>query len=187
MQYLIDGYNLLYAVGLLNERAGPKTLHWARQRLLGLLHAALGDRSSDATVVFDSGPQAPDFPREQMDQGIHVRFSEHPEKADDVIAQLIRRSSTPRALTVVSDDHEVQRAARRRNCPVAGCVDFMEGLGRLRRPANLSDTSQKPARLTDAELKDWLAAFGDLDASPEMQELAEPNDFLDFDPSKEED
>jgi hypothetical protein len=187
MQYLIDGYNLLYAVGLLNERAGPNALHWARQRLLGLLHAALGDHSGAATVVFDSGPQAPDFPREQEIQGIHVRFSEHPDKADDLIAQLIRRSSTPRDLTVVSDDHEVQRAARRRHCPVAGCVDFMAGLGRLRRAPERPDTGQKPARLSDAELKEWLAEFGDLDASPEMQELVEPHDFLDFDPSKEKD
>lgn len=187
MRYLIDGYNLLYAVGLLHERAGPAGLQRARARLLGLLHGALGDQSGDATVVFDSGPNPPNFPREQEFRGVHVRFSQHPHKADDLIAQSILRESTPRRLMVVSDDHEVQRAARRRHCPVSGCIDFMAELNRLRHSPPNPDTSHKPVALSEAELKSWLAEFGDLDGSPEMQELCEPHDFLDFDPDEVKD
>jgi predicted RNA-binding protein with PIN domain len=187
MPYLIDGYNLLYAVGLLHQRAGPKALQGARGRLLGLLHGSLGDHSGDATVVFDSGRQAPNFPHEQQFHGVHIRFSRYPDKADDVIAQMIRHDSAPRRLTVVSDDHEVQRAARRRHCAVVGCVDFMAQLNRRREAPPPSDTSDKQTSLSEAELNSWLAEFADLEGSAEMEELCEPHDFLDFDPDEEKD
>ena len=96
MAYRIGGYNLLDAAGLLHLRAGPKALQGARGRLLGLLHGSLGDHSGDATVVFDSGRQAPTFPHEQQFHGVHIRFSRYPDKADDVIAQMIRHDSAPR-------------------------------------------------------------------------------------------
>lgn len=187
MPYLIDGYNLLYAVGLLHERTAPEMLQRARGRLLGLLHGSLGDQSGDATVVFDSSRQATDFPHEQQYRGVNVYFSRYPDKADDLIAQMIRRDSSPRRLTVVSDDHEVQRAARRRHCAVVGCVDFMAQLNRLRRPAARSDTSDKQTALSESELNAWLLEFADLDASAEMQELCEPHDFLDFNPEEVKD
>ena len=54
MLYLIDGYNLLHAMGVLRGRVGPTGLEKARRRLLGLLHGSYGDESCRVTVVFDA-------------------------------------------------------------------------------------------------------------------------------------
>ena len=53
--YLIDGYNLLYAMGVLVGPVGPTGLAKARLRLLGLLHGAHGEESAAVTVVFPAG------------------------------------------------------------------------------------------------------------------------------------
>ena len=57
--FLIDGYNLLHAMGVLHGRVGPTGLQKARLRLLGLLHGAHGEASSAVTVVFDAAHAPP--------------------------------------------------------------------------------------------------------------------------------
>jgi predicted RNA-binding protein with PIN domain len=180
MAYLIDGYNLLYALGFLHEHAGPTGLEKARLRLIGLLRGA--HPPGQVTVVFDSGPHPPDLPDEHEDHGIHIRFSTHPQKADDLIEQLIRRDSAPRHLTVVSDDHEVQRAARRRQCRALGCVDFMEELERIRKRQQQRPGAEKRTASSDQETEEWLKEFGDIANDPEFKQLSEPKEFQDIDP-----
>src|SRR5437660_754201 len=130
---LIDGYNLLHAMGLLRGRAGPTGLEKARLGLLGLLRAVYGSQASAVTVVFDAANAPPDAPEEGEYQGIHVRFAVKQEEADDVIERLIRSDSAPRRLTVVSDDHRIRDAAERRHCTVSGCTEYLEWLERHRR------------------------------------------------------
>src|SRR5262245_10862530 len=110
--YLIDGYNLLFAIGLLTTRAAPPgQLEQARARLLALLHDAFGTAGPAVTVVFD----AADAPRwadhRQRYHAIDVFFAVDQDEADDLIEELIRKSATPKQLAVVSDDHRIQRAA----------------------------------------------------------------------------
>jgi predicted RNA-binding protein with PIN domain len=180
MAYLIDGYNLLHALGLLHERAGPTGLEKARLRLIGLLRGA--HARGAITVVFDSGPHAPDLPDEQEDHGIHIRFSKHPEKADDVIEHLIRRDSAPRQLTVVSDDHRVQQAARRRQCRALGCLDFVEELDRARKRHTSQSPADERAPASSEETRRWLEEFGEIANDPEFKQLSEPKEFQDIDP-----
>jgi predicted RNA-binding protein with PIN domain len=177
MAILIDGYNLVHALGLIANQAGPSGLERARDRLLELLHAALGERSADATVVFDSHKRAPKHPAEQEFHGIHVHFSRHPENADDVIEQLIRSEPAPKQLTVVSDDHRIQRAGRKRSCHVVGCVDFIEELQKTRAPKPIATDVEKGEGLSEAERKALLREFADLDNSPEMKHLSDPPEF----------
>src|SRR5438477_11517341 len=111
MSYLIDGYNLLHAMGLLGGRVGPTGLEKARLGLMGLLRAVYGEQAATVTVVFDAAHAPPGTPEAEDYQGIHVRFAVRQEQADDLIEALIHRESSPRQLTVVSDDHRIQRAA----------------------------------------------------------------------------
>ena len=55
MHYLIDGYNLLYAMGVIHGRLGPAGLEKARLRLLGgiLVH--------DLRMARSTGLDRPDF------------------------------------------------------------------------------------------------------------------------------
>src|SRR5690242_3414586 len=111
MRYLIDGYNLLHAIGLLHGKAGPNGLEKAR---LALLSRLCGDHADDAiavTVVFDASGAPPGAAAEDSYRGIHIYYALD-SSADDLIETLIQRDATPRQLTIVSDDHRLQQAGR---------------------------------------------------------------------------
>src|SRR5690242_13106530 len=119
MPVLIDGYNLLYALGWVRgRRGGPAALEKARRHLLGLLSGAYGAEAATVTVVFDAAKAPAGVADSEIYQGVHVRYAVRHEQADDLIEEVIRQDSAPRQLTVVSDDHRLQRAARRRRCVV---------------------------------------------------------------------
>src|ERR1700722_13639673 len=134
--YIIDGYNLLHAMGILGGRAGPHGLEKARANLLGLLHGALGEDAEAVTVVFDAAKSLPGISREQEFKGIHVLYAKAKQEADDVIEQLIRQASAPKTLNIVSDDHRLQQAAQRRGCQVRGCEEFLAWLDKHRQMKN---------------------------------------------------
>src|SRR4051794_6738903 len=110
--YLIDGYNLLHGLGLISRRAGPKGLEKARARLLEYLGEVCGGKDVGVTVVFDAAGARPGVAAEHDYFGIRVVFAVGHDEADDLIELLIERESSPRSLTVVSDDHRLQQAAR---------------------------------------------------------------------------
>ncbi|MGE3807230.1 MAG: NYN domain-containing protein [Gemmataceae bacterium] len=120
-------------------------------------------------------------------QGIQVLFAVAQQEADDLIEERIQRESTPRQLTIVSDDHRLHDAARRQGCPALDALDFfafVETGRRDRRPAKPAGT--KPAepaadKVSAQELQHWLEQFSELQGDGEWQE------FLDFDPEEPED
>lgn len=115
MALLIDGYNLIHAANILGRGIGPGGLERARKALLDFLVASLEERERHSTiVVFDAEHAPPGLPRSIQYQGISVRFSAGYGDADELIEELIKKDSAPRALTVVSSDHRLHRAARRR-------------------------------------------------------------------------
>jgi predicted RNA-binding protein with PIN domain len=181
MSYVIDGYNLLHAMGLLRGRVGPRGLEKARLGLLGLLRSVYGDESSAVTVVFDAAHAPPNMREQAEYQGIHVRFAVQQEQADDLIEELIRRDSAPRQLTIVSDDHRIQRAARRRHCTVSGCAQYLEWLEQRRRERRRESfqADPKPEHLSEEETRHWLHEFASLQDDPGLKELSDPPEFMD--------
>jgi len=179
MLYLIDGYNLLHQSGVLHGRVGPTGLHKARLALLGRLRGAFAGQPGQITVVFDAA-QAPRGAVEVQDyHGIQVRFAVHHEQADDLIELLVRQASAPRQLTLVSDDHRVQKAGQRRHCRVLGCAAFLDWLERQRTPAKKPppDAAAKPEGVSRAETQHWLREFADLEHDPDFKEAFNPFDF----------
>jgi predicted RNA-binding protein with PIN domain len=183
MSYLIDGYNLLYAMGLLRGRAGPTGLHKARLGLLGFLSGSYGEEASAVTVVFDAANAPPDVPEEQDYRGIHVCFAVREQQADDLIEELIRHDSAPRRLMVVSDDRRLQQAAQRRHCTVLGCAEYLELLERRRheRRQPKPDAAAKPKRMSREEQEHWLRAFAELQDDPSLRELSDPPEWREVD------
>jgi predicted RNA-binding protein with PIN domain len=183
MSCVIDGYNLLHAMGLLRGKAGPTGLEKARLGLLGLLRAVYGDKAPTVTVVFDAAHAPPGAPGELEYQGIHVRFAVDEGEADDLIETLIRHDSAPRQLVIVSDDHRIQRAAQRRHCTVAGCTQYLEWLERHRRKKRrLAPSAElKPEHLSEQETQHWLHEFASLQNDPGLRELSDPPEFLEAD------
>ncbi len=180
MFYLIDGYNLLYAMGTLHARTPPDGLERARAALFGFLKGRHGDEAARVTVVFDARRAPRGAVAEANYQGIQVYFAVGHDEADDLIELLIRRASSPRLLTVISDDHRIQQAGRRRRCPVLGCGDYLALLERRRRrpaaPPRSGDG--KPAGVSRAEARLWLGEFAGLADDPALKELFDPDGFL---------
>ncbi|HYV36624.1 MAG TPA: NYN domain-containing protein [Gemmataceae bacterium] len=177
--YVIDGYNLLHAMGVLGGRAGPHGLEKARTRLLNLLHGALGEETHAVTVVFDAAKALPGIAAEQEYQGMRVVFATGKEEADDVIERLIRQSSSPKALQVVSDDHRVQQAAKRRGSQARGCEEFLAWLDKHRRKRQVvaAEAPEKKDQLSDSEIRRWLAEFDGLEADPALKQAFESYEF----------
>ncbi len=172
MAILIDGYNLLHAVGRLSARDPKKALEGARRSLLLKVRGGQGVGAESVTVVFDAGKAPPGAPSEEEFDGIHVKFA-HGETADDMIEDTIRKESNPRSLTVVSDDHRIQHAARRRGCLVLGCLDYYKKLLKKRCPSIpilSTESSAKPESSSREETQHWLDAFADIDDDPRMRD-----------------
>ena len=162
MALLIDGYNLLHVTGRFGRRT---SLEASRQALLGFLSAAIGkDEASATTVVFDAAAAPPGLPNHYNIGGIDVHFARGYESADELLEELIAAHPTPRKLTVVSSDHRVQRAAKKRRAQaIDSDVWYRAAAAQLkgqRRKAKATD-AKPPAPLTPAEVAAWLREFGD--------------------------
>jgi hypothetical protein len=114
MLLLIDGYNLLQASDIF-PAGGPPSLARSREALLAFLARVLEEPvRRQTTIVFDASQAPPGLPRELTYAEMSVRFAPRKLSADDLLEELIDAAPDPRNLTVVSSDHRVQRAARRR-------------------------------------------------------------------------
>lgn len=173
MAYLIDGYNLLHAMGTIPKRAGPHGLEKARLRLLGLLKSAHADDAGQVTVIFDAAHAPPGAPETQEYEGVHVRFAIRHDQADELIESVIQHHSAPKQLIVVSDDHRIQQAARHRDCVVLPCLDYLDELqSRRRRRPRVKASEEKPAAV-EAE-DELLRAFVEAEDEPAFKELEYP-------------
>lgn len=162
MSLILDGYNVLFAAGILGRGVGPGTLQRARLTLLNLLAESLDEEAARRTiVVFDARDPPAHRPHRYDYRGIDVRFAVDAEGADEVIEELIRADSAPRQLTVVSSDHRLQKAARRRK---AQAIDSDRWYAELlaeraqRRPAVASD-EDKPLMI-EFSPEEMLRQFG---------------------------
>jgi hypothetical protein len=164
MRYLIDGYNLLFAWQLLPRHSRPGRLQRARHNLLQRLRHTGATGRGDVTVVFDGRHAPPGAATAAEHHGLHVRFT-HEGTADDLIEELLRHEGGPHRLTVVSDDHRLRKAARRRHCHVLGCLDYIEALGHPPPPPPppAADATAKPETPSAEETRRLLEAFGEAD------------------------
>lgn len=155
---LIDGYNLLHASGVFG-RGGRTPLEGSREALLDWLGSVLSDAERRrTTIVFDASEAPPGLPRSADKHGMQIHFAPRGHEADEMLEELIRVHNTPRSLTVVSSDHRVQRAARRRR---AIPIDSDRWVAGLRQPRASAQPIPEPREeLSPEELQTWLDEFG---------------------------
>src|SRR5205809_3939675 len=106
MRYVIDTYNLVHAAAAMGGPLGGMTVRKLCQYL------AAAPSATKATLVLD-GRAKPDEPSLNEFPDITLTYSGTGVKADEVIAQLVERGANRRKMTVVSNDGEVARHARR--------------------------------------------------------------------------
>ena len=161
MALLIDGYNLLHVTAIV----GHGGLRGSREGLLRFLASAIDPRErSQTTIVFDAAEAPPNLPRTLVVKEMTIHFSSEYDNADELIEELIEAHSVPKSLLVVSSDHRIQRAARRRKSPfVDSDVWFAEALRRRAAMKTPAPIVAKPAGpLNGEEIAFWLAEFGDV-------------------------
>ena len=172
MPLIIDGYNLLYAAGIVSSLDGRGSFAQDRQLLLDSICDIVPAPEIEKTVVvFDASYAPPGLPRTVKHNGITVHFASNYADADTMIEELISQHSSPRKLTVVSSDHRIQRAARRRK---AIAVDSDRWFAEQQRSRHLAPkpVKQKPTGpLSGAEVEKWLEEFGDVDLAEVQSQL----------------
>lgn len=165
MALLIDGYNLLNVTGIFGT-AGPGTeLHRTRLALLNFLASSFNKRQrGTTTIVFDAAGAPPGLPGTITHDGMTVHFAQRYSSADEMIEELLEQSRAPKSLTVISSDHRVQRAARRRGAAfVDSEIWYADLRDRLRkRDAVAKESVGKPSgSLSPDEVAHWLREFGE--------------------------
>jgi predicted RNA-binding protein with PIN domain len=151
---VIDGYNLIHRSPDL--KPGPeRTLEEAREKLVNLLSWTVGAGDAHFLVVFDgaSGGGGTATGSER----VAVRWSRPPQKADDVIRDLVEdQIERVERLTVVTSDLEVARHARAMGAELALSDLFLASvLG----PGRAPEVGEKPGALSRKELEEWVEMF----------------------------
>lgn len=129
MSVLIDGYNLLHAVGMAPPSTGNRTAHdSARRRFLNWLAQtrAVKQEPSAIRVVFDAQNSKRDLGT-TTHCGMTVTYS-YRQTADDLIEALVSVHPHPQQLRVVSNDTRLRDFARRKKCQHMSCEQFIDWL-----------------------------------------------------------
>ena len=175
MSILIDGYNLLHVTGIFGS--GPASFRRSREALLDFLAAMIDPAELPrTTIVFDSSEAPPGLPRKLKHSGLTVHYASDYESADELLEELIRAETAPRKLTVVSSDHRVQRAAKRRKATAVDSDCWYADLVRAaEQRAESGAVETKPAGpLSNVEVQWWLDHFHARDLTEPTSEQIPP-------------
>jgi predicted RNA-binding protein with PIN domain len=162
MPLIIDGYNLLHVTGVTGQRGD---LQGSREALLRLLANTIDQKERPyTTIVFDAADAPPGLPRTVFFEEMTIHYASNYDNADEMIEELIAANNVPRSLMVVSSDHRIQRAARRRKAPFLDSdVWFADAMRRRARERRSAPPAAKPqGSLSGDEVSYWVAAFGDV-------------------------
>jgi predicted RNA-binding protein with PIN domain len=164
MPNLIDGYNLLHATGILGRGRGRGSLARSREALLNVLAQSLPEVDRErTTVVFDARDPPWGVSRKLEHSGMTIYFASRDEDADSMIEELIKTDSAPRKLIVVSSDHRLQRAAKRRRATAIDSDRWFRELLQARQDgvATSAEEAAKPeGPFSAGEVDFWLRRFG---------------------------
>jgi predicted RNA-binding protein with PIN domain len=148
-QYLIDGYNLLYALPVMP----PGTWQEKRAHLLAWLKQKRPQGNNAVTVIFDSRQGLGD---RQTGPDLTVIFTAG-ETADDWISAHVRQTPNPRAMVVVSNDLGIRTMVRGTGARFLTASDFLKSSSLEKRDPGRS--RQKPdnaSEITDEFKEKWL-------------------------------
>ena len=165
---LVDGYNVV-------SPAAPPTRpdrNWLQRERMQLINRLAGKLEADVRkrtcVVFDAANPPRDRPSEFVIEGIEVRFAVGYAEADDLIEELIAAHHSPKQLMVVSSDHRLHAAAKRRGAKSCDSEPWLDALldGRTRLAIDMAKNDaatveEKPIEgLADRDVSDWMKEFG---------------------------
>jgi uncharacterized protein len=160
MHLLVDGHNLIGQVsGLSLADADDEA------RLVLLLRGyAARKRGRQVVVVFDRGVYG--HPQRLDGYNVTCHFAKSPQDADALLIRKLRALRRPREWALVSSDRQVTRVAEECGVRVVGAREFAAQLQAPRMPAR-PPTEKPEARLSPAEVEEWLRIFGEASGEDE--------------------
>jgi len=169
---LIDGYNLMHAAGLTRATYGPGDLARLRHQLLVKLARRLGtEERQRCTVVFDAVDAPPNLPGRFKHEEMVILFPKPGHEADELIETLISAHSAAKRLTVVSSDHRLQNAIRRRRGTAIDSDVFLKQLESPNRQIGPRSTAGARPNSAEGDLQFWEQEFADLKPDELNQQL----------------
>lgn len=155
MPLVIDTYNVLYTTGVLPPELAGIDL----ESLLALI-ANSRYRNMIITLVCDGTSKG--RKRISLPKTITLRFSGPHRKADDLIVELLDKSSHRRRITVVSSDRAVAKAAKTRRCTTLTSQLFLEHLTNDAQSKNIAQPANETRshkQLDDKAVQQWIDEF----------------------------
>lgn len=164
MPLLIDGHNLIGQIsGISLADADDEA------KLVMLLRRyATAKRARQVFVVFDHGVYG--HPEQLDGYGVSCYFARSPRDADQELIRRIKKVAHPKEWTVVTSDRQIVRAAADRGVRVISSHAFAAQLT-TPRPQAAPEEKPRDVKLSEAEVEEWMALFGQSEADePPLRE-----------------
>jgi predicted RNA-binding protein with PIN domain len=136
-----------------------KKLEAVREAFIQKVSRVYAQKKMKIVVVFDGraefGSSTIHYPN------VTVKFSRHPETADDVINTIIRNCKNPKQLTVVSSDaKDIGRVAKAHGVALWNADDFLNHLFKEKEASTGSAATNNNRKLSPDEIDSWLTYLG---------------------------
>jgi predicted RNA-binding protein with PIN domain len=175
--YVIDGYNLIHALGMISKQVEPGGLEASRRRLLDFLAGAFGADADRVTIVFDARQSPRGVSRRHSHLGLHVHFAPKDQSADDWIEEVIDNEMRPHSLVVVSNDLRLQSAAKRRGAKAWSHDALLDFLEKREKRKAAPQRDERSGNLSPEELRRWVQEFESLESDPKVKEFFDLDRF----------
>ncbi len=132
--------------------------------------AAKGAVGAGVISPGEAAGESPQRESAERPSNVNIRYSGPGREADDVIAHLLRHSTAPRSLVVVSSDGAVLRTSRKRKCRTLSSQQFLQHLTTDHAATGTglpAPIAKPPGGLSDDQVEAWLEVF-DVDGEEAM-------------------
>lgn len=150
MPYLIDGNNVIGGFGNLDPDP-----HKSRKRLIGELAMFIKATRQKVRVVFD-GAQDPDFPEGSRMRGVQISYAKSGSDADQRIKDIVRRSTSPRDIVVVSSDRDLSSFVSAKGAKTISSRAFRQELDRAREKLSMTEKANLSMKI---DVDEWMKFF----------------------------
>jgi predicted RNA-binding protein with PIN domain len=128
--------------------------------LLNFLGNVLDEKTRRrTTIVFDAAGAPPGLPKEMVFHEMRILFAREFPQADALIEELIEVESAPRSLLVVSSDHRLHRAARRRGAKAIDSDVWHKSIRRRKHHGPRKRAEKPILPQSEAEAAYWVERF----------------------------
>lgn len=154
---VIDGYNVLHLVEAYKSKL-DSDLESARNQLIHDLKLYQAIKKVEILIVFDGSAEIPSPFQQKTEGRIVIVFSRAPQKADNVIMELLTLEKQTGRITVVTNDNEIIKFAKSSG---SHCISPQEFYLRIKARSIEQQLECKfDNDMSAEELEEWKKIFG---------------------------